>query len=370
MRASLLPTGGAVAAESGYLERPMRRLKTLSAFGFFCMVSLLGATSCSESRLGATRASFDIQGHRGARGLAPENTLAAFARAIAVGATTLELDVAVTRDGSVVVAHDAHVSAALCLGPAGARIDADAPPHFRELTLAQVKMYDCGSLPPDATRFPSPPWTSSPGERIPTLSEVFELAAQRSSGALAFNIETKIDPSDAQTVPVEDFVAAVVGVIRAHGMVSRTTLQSFDWRALVIADALEPQLAIAALVEAEEDSAAWHAGIEGTTLDALARLGAQVDILSPASELLTNSALPGHIDIRAAHQFENRVSADTRHFPGPERLGKQNKNANGHGLSPCDDMEPLRSERPPIPLMQHRRARLLMEVFQQIAVFM
>ena len=114
-------------------------------------------------------------------------------------------------------------------------------------------------------------------------------------------METKLDPSDRQTIPVGAFVASVVDVIRAHGMSERTTLQSFDWRALVIADRLEPELRIAALVEGAPTSAAWHAGIEGETLAALRALDAEVDILSPESTLLTDASQPGYIDVDAAH---------------------------------------------------------------------
>lgn len=270
-----------------------------------CAVLIGTVAACVGQGFPSAQPAFDLQGHRGARGLAPENTLAAFERAIELGVTTLELDVAVTRDGEVVVAHDPFVSPHSCLGPSGEAVV--APPLIRDLSLAEVQSFDCGSVAPDAARFPSPPWKPRPGEVIPTLGEVFELVVRSAAPNLQFNVETKIDPTDARTVPTEAFVAAVVGVVQAHGMSERTTLQSFDWRALVIADRLEPRLRIAALVEGTMASPAWHAGIEGETLVALRALKAKVDILSPESTLLTDVSQPGYIEVEAVHALGWKV---------------------------------------------------------------
>ena len=78
----------------------------------FVSVVLLAAIASSA-------AAFDLQGHRGARGLAPENTLAAFRTALAIGVTTLETDLAVTRDGVLVLSHDPHLNPALTRGADG-----------------------------------------------------------------------------------------------------------------------------------------------------------------------------------------------------------------------------------------------------------
>jgi glycerophosphoryl diester phosphodiesterase len=93
-------------------------------------------------------AAFDLQGHRGARGLAPENTLPAFAKALGIGVTTLELDVGMTRDGILVVSHDPRLNPNFTrLG--GSYLEGSGP-ALRELTLAEVKRYDVGRLKPSS----------------------------------------------------------------------------------------------------------------------------------------------------------------------------------------------------------------------------
>src|SRR5260370_23632733 len=84
---------------------------------------------------------FDLQGHRGARGLAPENTLEAFATALKIGVTTLELDLAMTKDGVLVVSHDSLLNPDHTRGPDGKFLAAQGP-AIHSLTLDTVKRYD------------------------------------------------------------------------------------------------------------------------------------------------------------------------------------------------------------------------------------
>src|SRR5262249_41055379 len=90
---------------------------------------------------------FDLQGHRGARGLAPENTLEAFATALEIGVTTLELDLGMTKDGVLVISHDSFLNPDHTRGPDGKFLDAQGP-AIRSLTLAELKRYDVGRLKP------------------------------------------------------------------------------------------------------------------------------------------------------------------------------------------------------------------------------
>ena len=90
---------------------------------------------------------FDLQGHRGARGLVPENTLEAFTAALAIGVTTLELDLAMTKDGVLVVSHDSRLNPDHTRGPDGKFLDAEGP-AIRSLTLDELKRYDVGRLKP------------------------------------------------------------------------------------------------------------------------------------------------------------------------------------------------------------------------------
>ncbi|MBL8831369.1 MAG: glycerophosphodiester phosphodiesterase [Rhodospirillales bacterium] len=193
-------------------------------------------------------AAFDLQGHRGARGLAPENTLPAFAAALTLGVSTLELDLGVTKDGVVVVAHDRRLNPDITKGPDNMWI-AQPGPRVRDLTLAELQRYDVGTIRADidyARTFAGQ--KAMPGTRMPTLDAVFDLAKRAGNTSVRFNVETKISPVFAdETLPPEDFARAAIAAIDRNGMRARTTLQSFDWRTLAAAARLAPDLARAYL---------------------------------------------------------------------------------------------------------------------------
>jgi glycerophosphoryl diester phosphodiesterase len=186
---------------------------------------------------------FDLQGHRGARGLAPETTLAAFTRALGLGVTTLELDTGVTRDGVVIVGHDARLNPDFTRDRDGRWIDPPGPVVF-QLTRAELERYDVGRLKPGtpyAARFAEQ--QPADGERMPTLADVFALAGQARNKAVRFNVETKLDARHPElTAAPEAFAEAVSAVVRAAGMTDRTTLQSFDWRTLRHAQKVAPEI--------------------------------------------------------------------------------------------------------------------------------
>jgi glycerophosphoryl diester phosphodiesterase len=187
-------------------------------------------------------AAFDLQGHRGARGLRPENTLAAFSHAMAIGVTTLETDLAVTQDGVLVISHDPFLNPDLVRTPDGQWLAAKGPP-IQTLPLAELKRYDIGRLNPGSTyarQFPEQ--QPADGERFPTLAQVFELA-KASSRPARLNIETKITPTSAgDTVDAETFARLTVESIRKAGLSGDVTIQSFDWRTLVAAKKLAPEI--------------------------------------------------------------------------------------------------------------------------------
>src|ERR1700687_3226081 len=115
------------------------------------MLMRLGVTIIAASMTASLAANaFDLQGHRGARGLAPENTLEAFATALKIGVTTLELDLAMTKDGVLVVSHDSVLNPDHTRGPDGKFLAAQGP-AIRSLPLAEVKQYDVGRLKPGTT---------------------------------------------------------------------------------------------------------------------------------------------------------------------------------------------------------------------------
>jgi glycerophosphoryl diester phosphodiesterase len=186
----------------------------------------------------------DLQGHRGARGLAPENTLPAFARALSLGVTTLEMDCAITRDGVVVVSHDPALNPDITRGPDGRFLERTGPAIW-SLAHKELQAYDVGRLNPSreyAKRWPQQ--QAVDGTRIPRLADVFALVRKSGNERVRFNIETKISPlAPGETTGAEDFARRLVAAIREGGMARRATIQSFDWRTLAVVQKEAPEIA-------------------------------------------------------------------------------------------------------------------------------
>ncbi len=175
-----------------------------------------------------------VHGHRGARAVLPENTLPAFEHAINAGADFIELDLGVTRDNVLVVSHDPVLNPKICQGPAGTRV-------IREMTLEQLRRWDCGSLP--HPEFPRQ--QPVPDAKIPTLDEVLALAPR---GSFGFNIETKISPEHPEYAPPpEEFARLLVSAVRRHRLQDRVIVQSFDFRTLHAVRNIAPEIATCAL---------------------------------------------------------------------------------------------------------------------------
>jgi glycerophosphoryl diester phosphodiesterase len=200
---------------------------------------------------------FDLQGHRGARGLAPENTLPAFAIALSLGVTTLEFDTGITRDGVVVVAHDRHLNPLITRDAAGQWLEGKEGPAVRSLSLAEIKRYDVGAIRPDtpyAKTFAQQ--RAVPGTKMPTLAEVAALVRKSGNTLVRFDIETKISPLADDTAPPDVFVATLVKALREAGIAERTAIQSFDWRTLAIVQKTAPEIGTIYLTS--ENSTVWR----------------------------------------------------------------------------------------------------------------
>ncbi|MBM3384053.1 MAG: glycerophosphodiester phosphodiesterase [Betaproteobacteria bacterium] len=191
---------------------------------------------------------FDLQGHRGARGLAPENTLPAFAAALSLGVSTLELDVGVSADGVVVIAHDRRLNPDITRDAAGNWL-AHPSPTIRSLSFAQLLGYDVGRIRPGvdyARRYPEQ--KGADGVRMPRLADLFALVDKSGNQAVRFNIETKLSPlAPEETLDPEAFAAALIEVVRVARMAARVTVQSFDWRSLRAVQKLAPAIATSCL---------------------------------------------------------------------------------------------------------------------------
>ena len=201
---------------------------------------LLAALACC---LSVAAHAFDLEGHRGARGLAPENTLPGFAKALSIGVSTLELDVGVTRDGVVVISHERGMVPDIARGPDGRWIALPGP-LIHDATYAELERYDVGRLDP-ATRYARkfPDQVPADGARVPRLADLVALVRKAGNDTVRFNIETKLSPeAPAETLPPAPFARAVIAAIRAGGMERRSMIQSFDWRTLKIVQAEAPDI--------------------------------------------------------------------------------------------------------------------------------
>jgi glycerophosphoryl diester phosphodiesterase len=191
----------------------------------------------------ATSQAIDIQGHRGARGLAPENTLPAFARALAIGVTTLEFDCAITKDGVVVVSHDPAFNPDITRGPDGKWLEKTGPAIWG-LDYRDTQRYDVGRINPAsdyARRWPEQ--RPVDGTRVPRLADLFALVRKSGNETIRFNIETKISPlAPGETTTPEDFARKLISAVRSAGMAERTAIQSFDWRTLQVVQKEAPEI--------------------------------------------------------------------------------------------------------------------------------
>ncbi|MDO6598308.1 glycerophosphodiester phosphodiesterase family protein [Oceanihabitans sp. 2_MG-2023] len=201
--------------------------------------------NCNSSK------TIDIQGHRGCRGLMPENTLQGFKKAIVLGVHTLELDVAVSKDNIVIVSHEPYMNPVICLDANGKEIpEADAKKYnLYQLTHEEIKAYDCGIKFHE--RFPS---QEKQKAYKPSLSEVF-IVSNALNKEIKFNIEIKALPEyDTVFTPKpEEFVQLVLQTIHEHQVFNQCNLQSFDIRILEEIKKQAPKMQVALLVDENED---------------------------------------------------------------------------------------------------------------------
>jgi glycerophosphoryl diester phosphodiesterase len=186
---------------------------------------------------------FDLQGHRGARGLAPENTLPAFQKALDLGVDTIECDMGITKDGVVVIHHDLWLNPDTTRGLDGKWLDKPGP-AIGELTFEELQKYDVGRLKPGTDYAKSlPEQQPVDGTRIPRLSDLFDMVKKSGNTTVGFDCETKISPLDpAATLPPEEFARKAIAEIRKAGMERRLMIQSFDWRTLQVVQREAPEI--------------------------------------------------------------------------------------------------------------------------------
>jgi glycerophosphoryl diester phosphodiesterase len=194
--------------------------------------------------LGSLHASaFDLQGHRGARALAPENSLPAFALALSIGVTTLETDIAISRDGQLVISHDPALNPDITRGPDGQFLSARGPLIW-QTSFDELQRYDVGRIKP-GTRYASlyPSQRPLDGTRLPKLAELFALVKKSGNAKVRFALETKLSPmAPDETMAPEPFARALIKAVREAGVAERTTILSFDWRTLQVVQREAPEI--------------------------------------------------------------------------------------------------------------------------------
>lgn len=262
------------------------------------LIWLLLITACSASHQNRTTdmsMPFDKQGHRGCRGLMPENTIPAMLKALDLGVTTLEMDVVITKDKKVVLSHDPWFAQDITTRPDGTYMGDREERRYNLywMTYEQVKTFDVGLKP--HPRFPQ---QQKMKVVKPLLSDLIDSVQQymmtRKRPFPFYNIETKTQPDfDGVFHPaVPEFVELLMGVIDAKGIRDQVIIQSFDFRTLQYLHAHYPDVKTAMLIE----------DFDKRGLDAqLAALGFTPDIYSPAFQLVNKELL------KACHAKHVRV---------------------------------------------------------------
>lgn len=222
--------------------------------------------------------SIDIQGHRGCRGLMPENTIEAFDKAIDLGVHTLELDVVVSKDNIVVVSHEPFMNHEICLTPAGNEIDETKEKAYNlyQMTFDSIKQFDCGSKV-----HPKFPDQQKLETYKPTLDEVLKVSKSKNP-EIKFNIELKAKPKydDIYTPKPATFLTLVLNVLEKNNVLEQTNLQSFDLRILEEIKKQSPDMAVALLVEEDE-----------IIQDKLSQLSYSPEIISPFYRILNSETV-------------------------------------------------------------------------------
>ncbi|MCH7415106.1 glycerophosphodiester phosphodiesterase [Belliella sp. R4-6] len=216
--------------------------------------------------------SYDLQGHRGSRGLMPENTIPAMIKALDLGVTTLELDLAVTKDGEIIVSHEPYMNPLICFTPEGSEIkDGDKSHNIYQMTFEEVKKYDSGTK--FHAGFPQQVKFHVTKPRLKDLFEVVEkYVADHNLPSPYYNIEIKssVEGDGAYHPAPAEFSDMVYKLIDSSVSWERVNIQSFDFRVLKYYNQTYPDVTLAMLITDATKSKAQ-----------LEELGFQPQIYSP-----------------------------------------------------------------------------------------
>ena len=256
------------------------------------MYKILITTSCILMTLVASMGNtmgqskkIDLQGHRGCRGLMPENTVAAMIKAIDLGVTTLEMDVVITKDKQVLLSHDLSMNPEISTKPDGTFINTlyEKPYNIYQMTFEDISLWDVGLKInpkfPEQKKIPS---------QKPLLSQVIDSVesyiTKNKLKPVKYNIETKCNPEDdGKLHPApEEFVQLLMELIGLKKVSDKTTIQSFDARTIRLVNKLFPEVKTSFLIGFSD---------KRTPNEIVKDLGFKPDIISPEFKLVNPSFL-------------------------------------------------------------------------------
>lgn len=220
--------------------------------GIFTWLLVFCLVSASEARSKMGNSTFDIEGHRGARGLYPENTVTAFIEALKLGVTTLEMDIVVSADNRLVVSHDPWMNDAFCSKPDGTPVEKETKEKYNlyKMSYAEIAKFDCGKR--GNSNFPL---QKAIPEHKPLLSEVItkveDYIKQHHLKPVHYNIETKSEEGlDGTFNPAPAaFIQLLYSELKKQNILQRCIIQSFDIRTLQALQKINPKIKTALLVE-------------------------------------------------------------------------------------------------------------------------
>ena len=206
-----------------------------------------------------------VVGHRGARGILPENSMAGFDFALSNGVDLLEFDVLLTRDDIPVITHNHEFHGSTVRGADGAFLEGKFP-RVASLTMAEIERFDIGRLNTNTDygrRFPDQ--APMDGVRVPRLAELLQLVSRPEYNKACLMLELKSDPDLAQdSAARERIVTTICNEVRAAGLTDRTLLHSFDWALLAECRRQAPDMPLSFLTQIHEN--AYDVGEESSIL--------------------------------------------------------------------------------------------------------
>ncbi|MDB5284205.1 MAG: glycerophosphodiester phosphodiesterase [Bacteroidota bacterium] len=240
-----------------------------------------------------SQSNFDIEGHRGCRGLYPENTIVAFIEAVKLGVNTLEMDIIISKDGQVVISHDTYMNDVICTKPDGSPVKAGEEGNYQIYNMAydEIKKFDCGLR--GNPKFPN---QHKMAAHKPLLSEVIDSVErylqEHHLPPVRYNIETKstVGGDNLYHPKPKEFTQKFYDVIKQKGVIKKCILQSFDVRTLQEMKKIDSTVTTAYLVE----------NLDGLKKN-LDKLGFTPDIYSP-NYMLVNRKL-----VKACHKLNIKI---------------------------------------------------------------